>query len=136
MPFKNTPEGQTHHEHDSCNNGKGHAMNKLQELREVIIKAVPEAFARNVSFHFDTPFSGIINYRDPAIRLADVLLAIDKIKGETNRIHVRTDGVIGEPMPINPSITFVLAEWNLKENDLVKQSEETIDFLHGVLFKK
>lgn len=31
--FKDTPEGTTHHEHDDCNDGKGHPMPKQDMLK-------------------------------------------------------------------------------------------------------
>lgn len=109
-------------------------MQKLQELREIIIKAVPDIVGKE-----DCPCNGWkyvirteckecrglegfrLKYRK--IRLVDVLLAVKKIGySSTEKWRLQKDNV------------FKLVElWNLKKNDLNNQSEETINFLHGLL---
>lgn len=47
--FEDTPEGTTHHEHDSCNNGKGHIVNIesieddfVENSKKILSMFVPE----------------------------------------------------------------------------------------------
>jgi len=61
------------------------------------------------------------------IRLADVLLAIGKQKGH----HKMSEGYNAGCFTLTAS--WEKESWNLKENDLTKQSPETIDFIHKLI---
>lgn len=64
------------------------------------------------------------------IRLADVLLALNQ-KSETHWYwSVNTTGAWFDG---RQSVTHILCEWDLRNDDLSKQSEETVDFIHGLL---
>lgn len=58
------------------------------------------------------------------IRLADVLLALDEVSSQELVIHM--DGELG----VNDrAVKWKNTYWNLLDNDLTNQNEETIDFL-------
>ena len=90
-------------------------MNKIDKIREACIKANPEieqiCGGEDVA-HFCPNCSNKIGR---PIRLADVLLAI----GE-----VRPDFLLAVGHPAN---------WNLKDDNLENQSEETIGFIHNLI---
>ena len=105
---------------------------KLQEVKQKIIEANPEIEVRNTSVKIPEPFSGLINYRDTTIRLADVLLAIRK--HYTITFSVNALGEFEQRMFINNAwIIKSVSNWNLSKDSLDEQSEETISFLWEIL---
>ena len=99
-------------------------MNKLQEIKEKIIEANPSIGTRNISVKIPEPFSGIINYRDDTIRLADCVLAVIKKMDEKNKSEV------AEVM-----LQFAYL-WNCFNDSLDSQSKETLSFLWELLCKE
>lgn len=91
-------------------------MNQLSEVREAIVKIVPEI--RKVS---PEP-----SWVDREIRLSDVLLALDKVNEFewTRRLYSYI---------VSGSAAHVIVEWDLSNDSLNDQSESTIAFLHSTL---
>ena len=63
------------------------------------------------------------------IRLADVLLAIDKYVKIGNLSDKEKDGGLS----YLDFVSFIYDKWNLEDNNLQNQSPETIDFIHKLL---
>lgn len=104
---------------------------KLQKIREIIIKANPEIVLGEHEHYAgpDSPPEIEVEFRP--IRLSDVLLAMDK-KGLNYLVDL--GGVFVKQIAIGlDKIEWTNYSWNLKEDDLSKQSEETINFLAKVL---
>lgn len=104
-------------------------MTKLEEVRAKVIEAVPEAGTRNTSVLIPEPFGGIINHRDTAITLADVLRAMGKI------LFPAEFDLYGNGLGMSyltPSEYYTRAKWNLAL-PLDQQSSEVIEFLHKIL---
>jgi hypothetical protein len=91
-------------------------MNKLEELRAAIIKAVPDK-----CFH-DHPEDG----RERSIRLSDVLSAIPNKSIAINGIGIFIWDYAGEVAKEAGGY------WDFSKT-LDEQSQETIDFLHSLL---
>lgn len=69
------------------------------------------------------------------IRLADVLLAIDKFHGN---MFVDEVGCFVKPKRKEFTYNYIIkndqnVKWNLRQDDLSKQSEETVNFLAELL---
>lgn len=101
-----------------------------EEVRAKIIEAVPDIEARNTSMMLKGIFTGLINYRDSTIHLADVLLALG-------------DDLVGDYEMSGDTLLFldpetddytVAWDWNLKET-YDNQSPELYQFLHNILCK-
>jgi len=69
-------------------------------------------------------------YKDP-YTLADVLLAMDKLDDE--HLCLSLEGQFMGYYPETADMHLTKVWWNLKEDDLEKQSPETIKFLHNLL---
>ncbi len=134
-------------------------MNKLEKIKEVIIKANPSIMELKFGCEvlLDDKEKCTIGFWNPVysgwssdigdeiekeeikqilgrpIQLADVLMAIEK-KCKNELYHIGTDGVIGVPLPINPMTTFVECVWDLSKN-LDNQKPEVIDLLFELLVK-
>ena len=121
-------------------------MKNLEALKKKIIEANPEKFGCYfVSPHswadgesFDSPRCGdcwctireVHTHSEKVFRLADVLLAIEKaglskhfIVLPSGNIYLFESGTLGQPS----------GNWNLREDDLEKQSEETLAFLEKII---
>lgn len=107
---------------------------KLQELREVIIKAVPEILeicGGEDSQHFCPNCNNKVGGE---IRLSDILVAVNKVGlpdeylfFDANWIgYLRLSGAFGEKA----------VKYNYKDDNLQHQSPECIDFLHSLIIKK
>ena len=106
------------------------SQEKLQAVREAVIKAVPSIQGRNTSMILDGVFSGIVNHRDDKIRLADALAAMNNIKCgkfDVDLFYHAIDGSFEKSFPIF---------WNLLDDDLNHQTPETISFLYEILCTK
>lgn len=92
---------------------------KLQLIREKCIAANPH---RKEGWDWDSGRPEGSGYMDHApCRLADVLLAIETSEG---KVYDRA---------VNESMATALNIWNLRADDLEKQSEDTITFLAELL---
>lgn len=75
------------------------------------------------------------------IRLSDVLVAIYKMRNSKESVFVRQDGVIfrwekfTEGGDGHHGVVSTYVEWNLLDDDLNHQSEETLKFLTELLCK-
>lgn len=111
---------------------------KLKQLRDKIISIVPEIRLRTISVIIGKPFSGIVNYRDDAIRLGDVLVALQRVKKWDIELDIyfnqvggrQTGGIRIESHLSTPSVVV----WNLKET-YDHQSNEMKTFLYNLLVK-
>ena len=67
------------------------------------------------------------------IHLADVLLAIERVKPDHFSVGTEGDFRVRLPEAQQPSDgwKWVHGGWNLKDDDLEKQDEETINFIHS-----
>lgn len=115
-------------------------MNKLQFIREKCIEANPEIVELEFGCEVKEKDSGeqfFIADRDDMdlmpdayeiigrpIRLADVLLAIP---------FKANMGIYADGTFIKRSAGDTGYEWNLKDNNLEKQSKKTIDFIYNIL---
>lgn len=95
----------------------------LEIIRAACIKANPEFESKNTSMMLKGPFTGLINYRDPTIRLAEVLLAIRKAN----------KGTAASTWGLNSIQQRIIDLWNLRLDDLAQQSEETLAFIVELL---
>lgn len=94
----------------------------LQEIREACIAANREGLLEQTG---DNEWS-----LKREIRLADVLLAIDKVELPVhidNKFHLFADGSFWWNTPDNS------AQWNLLQDDLSKQSEATKQLIASLL---
>lgn len=89
---------------------------------------------KNLTYRTATIFPSDFQNHGRDIRLADVLLALES-QDPNNRYHVRTSGHIGNPLPINPSTTFVRTKWNLADDNLDHQRDDCKDSLIKILRK-
>lgn len=89
-------------------------MEHIQKIRQACIAANPSDDRWNV-----------ILADEEKVRLADVLLAI----GENKDICVRVD----TKEQIDASPFKGDTQWNLREDDLAKQSQECLEFISGLL---
>lgn len=98
--------------------------NYYEELKKICIKANPSIEGRNTSVKIPKPFSGIINYKDTDITLADVLYAISKI-GKFVKLDLN-----GDFLEIKSEEFYCF--FNLREN-VENQQEPVIAFLVDLL---
>lgn len=104
----------------------------LEIIRAACIKANPEIKERaSTDTGTDSRPKIYFEFEDD-IRLADVLLAIDKTPHwMLGKWSVRSDGAIATPD--NFMHGDILASWNLHKDDLTQQSPETLQFLADLL---
>lgn len=106
----------------------------LQKIREACIKANPEKRESYLS-------EGIWLEAIRVFRLADVLLALSKTKYSVHieangRLVARTVGYSAAKPVVKKGVweaTRIACQYNLLQDDLSKQSEETIIFLASLL---
>jgi hypothetical protein len=115
----------------------------LDLIRQKCIEANPEI--RTSRFRCLCAENGRCSYKDHnrvgrEVRLADVLLAMNKkLNDEASGavIIAGDDGTFGIVYTDRPGyekyVNWQSEEWNLREDDLTKQSEETISFLYDLL---
>ncbi len=110
-------------------------MKGYNELKNVIYEA--RGFEdTNTSMLLSEPFGGIINCRDNKIRLADVLLAFEVGRELLkDRLWVINKGYINHTSFDYQKI-YGQAEWNLKDDNLDNQTDETKQFLIDLLKNK
>lgn len=97
-------------------------MEPIEIIRAACIKANPKLETRNTSMLLDGVFTGIINHRDPTIRLSDVLLALGSANVyDTSAYFIYKNGSV---------------VWDLTKGSLTQQSPETLAFLAGLLDTK
>lgn len=87
----------------------------LEKIRAKVIEANPEGFKPHPCVRYEDPKYGCEIEIRP-VRLADVLLATS----ESNRVFDIT-------------ALEIVRLWNLRTDDLEKQSEETLSFIGNVL---
>lgn len=130
----------------------------MNELKEIIQKANPEIIEMTVEQRAIQQMAEHCDYVDDKqglslvnaiadsldnvigrpIRLADVLLALqaNNISLDLRSFEDKAEGLMG----IEKGVLYMRhgnsAKWNLKEDELSKQSEETINFLKGLLCEK
>ena len=114
----------------------------LEKIRAKVIEANPEIESRvrwtKVDPQFDGTDKGVEERLPAPIRLADVLLAIEKFYqgGESKSVVATTHGGLQEIEwggGYEAASWERSAAWNLREDDLEKQSEETLAFISKVL---
>ncbi len=93
-------------------------------------------FATREEAHLAAVRSGLFDERP--IRLADVLLLLEEIKGYGEECHVDSDGTISffafNPLcGPEPESQILKGNWNLRKDSLTDQSEETINFIAELL---
>lgn len=109
--------------------------NKIEDIRKKCIEANPfdmgenhecvECNSRLCVCPWRNDSGNKTDYLRP-IRLADVLLVL---RNEVPKFHQQV--VLG-----TEGATKTIGMWNLKDNNLENQSEETINFIHGLLYEK
>ena len=112
-------------------------MTKLQQIREIIIKSNPKI---NKGFMECSEckkliLGGGIVTRDRPIRLADVLLLIEDIKPTITITDPDTIDYGKEVTITEEEMTKLVSMWNLIDDNLDNQKEETWDFIISLLPK-
>ena len=94
----------------------GMGVEKLKTIREKCIAANPAGDIRTECMNDG------YDYRE--VWLVDILLAtdLDKIKILAERVK-----------PLAGEVLLIIGKWNLRTDDLEKQSKETIDFIYQLL---
>jgi hypothetical protein len=106
-------------------NGQG----QIEAIRKACIASNPTIETRNTSMMLSGVFTGLINHRDSTIRLADVLLGINRKL--SSAIGVSSAGQFYDERKGRSHWTSGL--WNLLNDDITAQSDECIDFIHSLL---
>lgn len=102
-------------------------LTPLGKIKEACIKANPSIETRNVSVLIPQPFSGIVNYRDSHIGLADVLYVMELKREEIHGMRFEKDAWFDGLIPT------IISGWHLNDDDLEHQSPECINFLAELL---
>lgn len=108
-----------------------------QEHIDLIRAACIEANPSDTTLRDKNSWQGLQIKREYGrpVRLADVLLAIDKAANPRyGNLHVTTGGHLGVISPVAP-MTHVYAQWDLIHDDLVDQSDQCVAFLAELLAK-
>ncbi len=103
----------------------------IENITKKIHDAHPEIMGRNASIKIEgNDFSGLINYRDTAISLADVLMAMPHLKPTDDR-----NIVVGQAESVgNRDFIEVISRWNLTQ-PLTGQNIECLEWLNKLLTK-
>lgn len=107
-------------------------MTKLQELREAIIRVVPKMTAYRITGY--KPDGTLLVDHSLPIQLADVILAVDRTPSRERYKNFQrwASFEISFYLRIFHSRKF---KWDLTK-PLEQQSDEVIQFLHGVICQK
>lgn len=100
---------------------------KLEAIRWACVKANPKQLKEG-----DDPRSVLIRN----IGLADVLLTIRGKIERKETVIISGEMVVRQPRsgdPLRNMLEWFFYRWDLRNDDLSKQSEETVDFIHGLL---
>ena len=125
-------------------------MKNLEKLRKIIIKEIPEIielkFGCEIKYNFGGKKKDIIAYVEDNDNIGTVSGGLHTALGEFE--------IIGRPISISDVLrvmggvlngscsclfkksdldNFIFRKWNLEEDDINKQSEDTIDFLYNLL---
>lgn len=108
---------------------------KLDLIRQKCIEANSEIVEMHTPFCDMEESAG--HYRDcrlytcvmREIRLADILLAVEETKNHLMMVSVEGEFYVQQ----TPYLNAQGITWNLREDDLSKQSEEIISFLYDLL---
>lgn len=108
----------------------------LEKIRAKVIEANPEIESRirwtKVDPQFDGTDKGVEERLPAPIRLADVLLAINR-SDQRKQGHEWVISTAGQFCDISRGYRWEAVLWNVENDDLEKQSEETLEFLAKVL---
>lgn len=106
--------------------------NKLEAIQRACIAANPEIVIEERE-HYSGEQEPAIEAVIRTIRLADILLAIgEKIGLGGDVIAVDSDGTFHQENDVG-DFSCKNVNWNLRQDDLTKQSPECIDFLSELL---
>jgi hypothetical protein len=115
---------------------------KIKAIREKCIEVNPE-IDKDINecseCRRDVVVGGVRVVKDRPIRLADVLVAIEKSKGQERmtkqkeHIVLDTNGDFVSGGHYTKTGYIRYATWNLRADDLTEQSPECIDFLYNLL---
>ena len=116
-------------------------LEKLEAIGQKCIAANPEV-GELKAFECENCGSTDQDFYRP-IRLADVLLAVHGVNNRPSYFNVACDGGFYEVSYSYPDDVTCVVEhkglggfyvgWNLREDDLTKQSPETLEFLYNLL---
>ena len=98
----------------------------IAKIRGKVIEACPDVAGRNTSVTIPKPFSGLINYRDEGIGIAEILRTIKK----QNR---KTPITLSEHGDILDTEKDNMAWYDLAKDRLEDQSSEVLEFLWELL---
>ena len=99
----------------------------IEKIKSKIIVACPEITTRNISVKISAPFSGLVNYKDDGIGIAEILRTASRTCRE---LGITQDGIINWG---NGKIPEIILFWNLTKDRLEEQSIETLMFLWELL---
>ena len=97
----------------------------ITKIREKVIEACPDVAGRNTSVTIPKPFSGLINYRDERIGIAEILRTV--CDSMSVSISISETGLFKD----GDDITGI--NWDLARDRLEDQSPEVLKFLWELL---
>lgn len=104
---------------------------KEQQLIKAIQKACPDIEMRNISAMIPRPFTGIVNFKNKDITLADVLRAYE-LKEPVKDLKMATRE---DMMDVVANVFELVSLWDKEKNRLQDQSDEVKKFLYKLIVK-
>ena len=105
----------------------------IAKITEKVIAACPDIMTRNTSAMIPKPFSGLINYRDDSIGIAEILRTIQKVP-KSSKLVMDDYGVFWDMNNLqNSTLQEKSFSWDLEHDRLENQSLETLEFLWELL---
>ena len=103
------------------------------KITEKVIAACPDIMTRNTSAMIPKPFSGLINYRDDSIGIAEILRTIQQ-SPKKSKLVMDDYGVFWDMHTLQNSTLRVKSfSWDLEHDNIENQSPETLEFLWELL---
>ena len=105
----------------------------IAKIREKVIEACPDVAGRNTSVTIPKPFSGLINYRDERIGIAEILRTIQQ-RPKTSKLVIDDYGVFWDMNTLqNSTLREKSFLWDLEHDRLEDQTPEVLKFLWKLL---
>ena len=98
----------------------------IAKIKNKVFEACPEITTRNTSVMIPAPFSGLINYRDDDMGIAEIMRTI-RTQGHKLPITMSENGDILDAE--NDNVIW----WDLEHDRIEDQSEETLSFIWDLI---